>query len=224
MWQCINNTPLCCVDCLFQTSSACTAHRQTKSFSGWVLSDNLPGCSLEKIIRHTELESVKSFYFIFSMHSALVQQSSGWISTPIKIPYFQEFISCLRKEREQGTTAWEWGSGVELFAQNFEKQPNQSEKCSLHKANGWAGGGPAAEAGHWGDLAAQFGVQPSAFDPRSPSSPGSAYMGRRRDTSCFRGLLGSRGTQMPGHLFAVELILRCNILYSNRFWKVWFSH
>lgn len=65
------------MDCLFQTSLACTAHRQTESFSGWVLSDNLPGCSLEKIIRHTELEFVKSFYFILSTHSVLVQQSSG---------------------------------------------------------------------------------------------------------------------------------------------------
>lgn len=121
MWWCINNTTLCCMACLFQTSLACTARRQTESFSGWVLLDNLPGCSLEKIIRHTELEFVRSFYFIFSMHSVLVQQSPGWISTPIRIPYFQEFISCGWAEGEQDVTVWEQRSRDEVVLTKFWK-------------------------------------------------------------------------------------------------------
>ena len=127
------------MDCLFQTSLACTAHRQTESFSGWVLSDNLPGCSLEKIIRHTELEFVKSFYFILSMHSVLVQQSSGWISTPIKIPYFQEFVSCPWKEREQAMTARAGLPGWRHLHKILKSAQNQNDKCLLSKANNGAG-------------------------------------------------------------------------------------
>lgn len=41
------------------------------------------------------------------MRSVLVQQSSGWISTPIRMPYFQELISCWWNER----AGCSWGGG-----------------------------------------------------------------------------------------------------------------
>lgn len=152
MWQCINNTPLCCMDCLSQTSLACTAHRQTESLSGWVLSDFLPGCSLEKMIRHIELGFVKSFYFILSIHSVLVQQSSGWISTAIKIPCFQECISCPWKAGEQDALERERGSWDGVVSTRFCKALKmRMRNAPCLKQAAMLCGCQAAGGGHWGD-------------------------------------------------------------------------
>lgn len=81
------------------------------------------------------------------------------------------------------------------------------------------GGCQAAEGGSWGDNAASFGVfghlcgRPPAC---TPSSPCSACTGRRSGPSGFRGFLGSKGTQMPGQLVSVELIMTHDIVYLNR--------
>lgn len=180
------------MDCLFQTSLACTAHRQTESFSGWVLSDNLPGCSLEKIIRHTELEFVESFYFILSIHSVLLQQSSGWISTPIKIPYFQEFISCLWKEREQDTMCKSGAPGMKSFALDFKKQTKPERQRLFAYRRQWCWVAVRLQPVGTGDITL-CNSERLAICACAPSSPRSARTGGRRGPFTFRRAAGLQG-------------------------------
>lgn len=125
MWCCVSNTLLLCMDCLFQSSLAYTAQANFRkasqeSFSGHILSASLPGSSLEKTIRHLDLKFVMSFYFSLSMCSVLVQRSSCWISTPIRIPNFQELKSCWWLKSRMWLSGRS-APGMGVFAWNFKK-------------------------------------------------------------------------------------------------------
>lgn len=69
------------------------------------------------------------------MRSVLAQQSSGWISTPIRMPYFQELISCWWNER--AGCSWEGGKsqGWRCSHEILSCAQNQNDSCPLQKAN-----------------------------------------------------------------------------------------